>query len=80
MNSWVASHLGGSVQDVSLGTRFFLLFLDGLLGTLCLCPQSPAGHCPLLLPGGSRAKPGIYLWCFWCWCCVGGARESPGPG
>lgn len=54
INSWAGSHLGGSVRDVSLGTRFFLLFLDGLLGSLCLCLHSPAGHC-------SRTDPGVCL-------------------
>lgn len=54
MNSWAGSHLGGSMRDVSLGTRFFLLFLAGLLGSLCLSLQSPAGHC-------SRTDPGVCL-------------------
>lgn len=48
INSWFRSQLKGLMQNVSLGTCFFLLFLDWLLGLLSLCLQPPAVHTALL--------------------------------
>lgn len=38
------------MQDVSLGTCFFLLFLDSLLACCASACKPPAAHAPLPLP------------------------------